>query len=959
MLKSIKLILIILIPMYGFTQNPALDDSLATYRNHIAFKDSVHNNRDSAKKHLDSLYTITKRNTFPKSTYFYHQDAGYYFFTAHEMGLSESHYEIAHNAAVELNLPYEMVDSKLWLANHQYFQRNFSKAKSLYEEVLSESKEIYYSEGIGNAYFGLSTIETDQRKILELLIKVDSLYNAEKILSPVLANSYEKIGNIYLNSYKNTEIAIEYFKRALEVSEKTHYAPGVTQFNQLLGEIALEEKSYEEAFRYFESLYNESVRRKDTLNQMHALSKLAGVDIEVGEWRAAEEKLKTAIDFHHKTKDSISLANANLALARLYIKEKKPAEAEQYLNYATVSPNSLDTLNFKAKLLKTTVSYLELINDYKLALNKQQELDSLETIQLEKRNGENFLELEQKYRTQQKVQQINLLKAENELIDHQKANERNLFIAGFTILGFISLGLYFLYQNKRKTHQKLKELNVLKANFFANISHEFRTPLTLISSPIQKRLEREDLDEKERTDLKMVLRNNKRLLQLVDQLLDLSKIEAGNLKLKAEKGNILTFIGILADSFTYETEKKSINYHRNINNLLDDVWFDEDAIEKIVVNLLSNAIKYTPEQGTVIFNAYVEQQNLFMKIKNTGKGLSDKSLKKIFTRFYQEDESQHGAGIGLSLVKELVQLHKGHINVESIPNKWTTFSVTIPVYLKIYNNKEEIKKEKTSPVTLENNVNDLPILLIVEDNLDIQSLLYNIFERTYHILLAKNGEEGIALALKQIPDIIISDVVMPKKNGIELAQILKNDERTSHIPIILLTAKTGDENELTGIETGADAYITKPFNNKILVSKVNKLMELRNKLREHYSDEVVLKPKNITVTTLDQKFIGKMQKILDEKLTEPSFTVEEFGKTLGMSRMQLHRKLKALTGLSASELIRSQRLKLAAGILKKSESDCNISQIGYTVGFNDPSYFTKCFKELYNCTPTEFAKNNN
>src|SRR5690606_1907391 len=389
---------------------------------------------------------------------------------------------------------------------------------------------------------------------------------------------------------------------------------------------------------------------------------------------------KTAINFYHKTKNEISLANAHLTLSRLYIQENKPKEAEKHLNYATSSHNSLDTLNFKIKLLKTTVNYLELVNNYKLALKKQKELDSLQNIQLEKRNGESFLELEQKYRTQQKEQQISLLTAKNELIDKQKTNERNLFIAGVIILGFISVGLYLLYQNKRKTHQKLKELSVLKSNFFANISHEFRTPLTLISSPIQQHLEKKNLDEKERTDLKMVLRNNERLLQLVDQLLDLSKIEAGNLQLSVEKSAALIFISTLDDSFVYETEKKNITYQVNIPTSLENVWFDKDVIEKIVVNLLSNAIKYSPEQGTVIFNAHIDQNHLHIEVKNTGKGMKQETLEKIFTRFYQEDKHQEGSGIGLSLVKELAILHKGKIEVQSKPNEWTTFYVTIPVH---------------------------------------------------------------------------------------------------------------------------------------------------------------------------------------------------------------------------------------------------------------------------------------
>jgi DNA-binding response OmpR family regulator len=248
---------------------------------------------------------------------------------------------------------------------------------------------------------------------------------------------------------------------------------------------------------------------------------------------------------------------------------------------------------------------------------------------------------------------------------------------------------------------------------------------------------------------------------------------------------------------------------------------------------------------------------------------------------------------------------------------------------------------------------ELPILLVVDDNADIRALLKSNFKNSYNILTANDGAKGVQLAIEHVPDLIISDVMMPVKDGIALANELKNDERTSHIPIILLTAKAGEENELEGIETGADDYITKPFSNKILRSKVAKLIELRKQLQARYSQDVFLKPKDIAITPMDEHFFEKVQFVLDEKLVEPAFSAEEFSKSVNMSRMQLHRKLKALTGLSASAFIRSQRLKLATQLLKKA--DINISQIGFAVGFNDHSYFTKCFRETYECTPSEYA----
>ena len=544
------------------------------------------------------------------------------------------------------------------------------------------------------------------------------------------------------------------------------------------------------------------------------------------------------------------------------------------------------------------------------------------------------------------------------------------FIGSIVLLFLTAIYLLFRYTVHRKTAKKLQELNQAKSNFFTNISHEFRTPLTLISGPIQQQLSKETLTPTERENFQAANRNSKRLLSLVDQLLDISKLEAGNLNLKVDQQPILPFIGSLADSFTYITKEKDITYLKYINQTEVTTYFDADVLEKILINLLSNAVKYTPKGGTVICNASVNNNELQAIIKNTGKGLNKTEQVKIFERFYQINENKEGIGIGLALVKELVILHKGSITIESTPNEWTTFTVKLPINKNAFSKEEmsELTESKPSEiVVLESELNvtesqeepnienpDQPILLIVDDNYDIRTYVSSIFKNNYTILKAKNGQEGIDLAIEHIPDIIVSDVMMPVKNGIELCNTLKNDERTSHIPIVLLTAKAGEENELEGIKTGADDYITKPFHEELLKERIKKRIEIRNKLQLRYSQEVILRPKDIAITPVDEQFLERMQKILDTKLIEPSFSIEDFSKALGMSRMQLHRKLKALTGMSASEFIRSQRLKLAAQLLKKSE--INVSQVGYSVGFNYHAYFSKCFKDVYHCTPTEYSK---
>ncbi len=548
------------------------------------------------------------------------------------------------------------------------------------------------------------------------------------------------------------------------------------------------------------------------------------------------------------------------------------------------------------------------------------------------------------------------------------------FVIFYVIVNYFKRLNFISELRLKEKSLELEKINDTKNQFYTNISHEFRTPLTLISGPVQKQLKREDLSDDDRHNFEMISRNSNRLLSLVDQLLDISKIETGNLKLKVSKSEIMSFIGSLCDSFKFSAKQKQINYITYTNKAIIDTYFDKDIIEKIVANLLSNAIKYTPNNGSVVCNATVKKNELHFTVKNTGKGLSAKEIAHIFERFYQINENKQGVGIGLALVKELVALHKGSISVESTPNEWTTFTVVLPVTKESFkkneiiqitspkvgnngptNNNLDVKETKTP--NIETNLEpdgENPILLVVDDNADVRTYLTNIFTENYTVIGAKNGQQGIDVALEEVPDIIISDIMMPVKNGIDLCNNLKVDERTSHIPIILLTAKAGDQNEIEGIETGADDYVTKPFNEELLKLRVEKLIESRRKLQERYSQEVILRPKNIAITSIDEQFLERLQKVLDQKLVESSFNVEEFSKVVGMSRMQLHRKLKALTGLSATEFVRSQRLKLAAQLLKKSE--INVSQVGYSVGFNDHAYFSKCFKEMYHCTPSEYIK---
>lgn len=513
--------------------------------------------------------------------------------------------------------------------------------------------------------------------------------------------------------------------------------------------------------------------------------------------------------------------------------------------------------------------------------------------------------------------------------------------------------------------ERLKKLDEVKSRLYTNISHEFRTPLTLISGPIDKQLSKPDLNEEDKKELSLVQRNAKRLLNLVNQMLDLSKLESGSLKLSVSKGNLSALLRQIIAVFEFRAEEKDIDFTYSIIDA-KAAWFDRDIVEKVVTNLLGNAIKYAPEGGQVAFETSVQDGQLVITVINNGNSISNDALGKLFQRFYQTDNSSDGVGIGLSLVKELAILSHGNIVAHTMNDDDIQFTVTLPIERSFYSQTEIVYEDNMdlADTNLQKDIADIisetrpseesPLLLIIEDNADVRHYIMSIFADEYKLIEATNGKIGMEKAIDYIPDLIISDIMMPISDGIEVCNTLKQDERTSHIPIILLTAKVGEEFEIQGLKMGADDYVTKPFSSQKLQIRVKKLIELRRQLQQRYSHDMEMSPKSLSNSPVDQKFMERLQGLLDEHLIDPSFNSESLGKKMLLSRMQLHRKLKAMIGLSTSELLRSQRLKMAIKLLV--ESDRNVSEIAYDVGFNTPSYFIKCFKASYNCTPSEYLE---
>ena len=527
--------------------------------------------------------------------------------------------------------------------------------------------------------------------------------------------------------------------------------------------------------------------------------------------------------------------------------------------------------------------------------------------------------------------------------------------------------------------KKLKEVDQLKSHFFANISHEFRTPLTLIIGLLQKN-KTEDKSEKEIRDIETMNRNAQRLLQLINQLLELSKIEAGKSKLSLTENDIIIFVKRILASFASYAEKKKLKLlfnGKDVNadsGIVINIYFDKDKMEKIISNLISNAVKYTPDGNEIEVKVAAINSYVLINVINTGITISPADQIHLFERYYKVHKAEsglfEGTGIGLALVKELVEMHKGSIKVTSEYDV-TEFSIQLPSDKSVFSEDDFIiEKPDDQPEFLYTDINSViknaevqtesaegknsvkPIVLIVEDHNDLRKYISETLSDNFTIIESQNGKEGILKADDIIPDLIISDVMMPEMDGYTFCKKIKSNEKTNHIPVILLTAKASTEDKLEGLELGADDYIVKPFNNEELKLRVKNLISTREQLRQKFTSEMILKPAEVVVPSTQVQFIEKLKTVIEENLESESFGVDSLSEKMGMSRSQLHRKLKAITNQTTTEFIRNFRLQRAAQLIMQDAG--SMAEIAYKVGFNSQAYFNKSFQELFGCSPTEY-----
>ncbi len=816
-------------------------------------------------------------------------------------------------------------------------EAEYSEALTAYTESQKNYERCNFKPGLARVENGLGILFKDLNKFETSYAH----YKKSAILFMELKDSV-RVGWIYLNlggmlekqdSLKQAKI---YLKESQKLLEKLHDSNIISCYINL-GEVYNKQKKYDSAYFYYLKSYE--------------LSRMKGEQ---------EDKFQTL----YHLGQFLFLQNRFTEAAPIIIEVKDFLESADNINFIKIE----DRANF-AKLLS---EFYAQRGDYQNAYYSLKESSDFE--------------LENK--REQSIQEINRQEFDKmENIKNLKLNRRlwtmYISIAGFLGSILLFFAFYRSYKHKKEANRLLTEMDELKNKFYSNITHELRTPLTLILGPLEQMLSDETKKTPSRKQVKTMRKNANSLLNLVNQMLDLSKIEAKSMKLEMVEEDIDKFLRTRFAAFASLAEQKSITYHCSLLNEKNVQIFDSQKLEKIINNLLSNAIKFTGKNGTVGCYANFHHRNtLELIVQDDGKGIPKDELNGIFDRFHQvhpKDELINiGTGIGLSLTKELVELMHGKIKVESEVGRGSKFTVTLPLgtehlasdeFRMIQNQHsktikpavvaESVETEDTSPDAQcsEKEKDKLPHILIVEDNIDIREFIAENLSDCFNVDLASNGKAGLKRAVKNIPDLVITDIVMPKMDGIELCENLKTDEKTSHIPVVMLTGKSSIEDRLTGLDTGADAYLTKPFNIKELRMQVTKLIEQRQKLRERFTRDLRLEPKDIAVTSADEKFIARAMEIIEKNMGNSEFEVRQFQDEMFMSRMQLFRKIKALTNQTPGEFIRTIRLKRAASLIKQNFG--NIAQITYEVGFNNPSYFAKCFKDLYGELPSDFIKSQN
>ena len=689
--------------------------------------------------------------------------------------------------------------------------------------------------------------------------------------------------------------------------------------------------------------------------------------IEVGEQDSIRYYEQNILASAKLSKDPLQLADINFWLAQAAYDRQDWSSCKTYLDSALVIFPEWSDWEFEERLYDLAATFYEDRRDLKSALefHKKHKIitDTLKIV-----NNESLIkDLEISYDIRQKNNKIVALTEQSVIAKERNRLQRLLFISVSVILLTLLALVYFLYHLRQKAITHLRDLEQLRTTLFANISHEFRTPLTLIQGPLSI-LNDQELNQVAKDQVKIALRNSNKLVELVGDLNKLILLESGNLEPEIYGIDLKSHLVLISSSFESLAVVRNISFDVEHRIETGEYYYDPKFMESILNNLLSNAFKYT-DTGMVKFTSKLNKEQLVMTIEDTGRGIGEIDQENIFERFNRirkKSDNLDGMGIGLTLVKQLVELHHGSIHLHSVIDQGSTFRIILPVFKNYYTQHGHEIRGIFEPGQTKFNLNksiietipsiheDEPLILSIEDNPDMRKHLQQIFKNSYRIISANNGVEGLSQAIKYIPDLIISDLMMPKKDGQELLEDIRKDKRTSHIPFILLTANTLESTKIASLKSGVDDFITKPFEISELLAKVDNLIQNRNHLKKIYAQTSKLAPTYLESQTPNQLFWSDLKKVFNENYSNAQFTIEDFAREMHMSRMQLHRKIKAMTDLSASAFLRQQRIKVATQLLE--EQNLTVSEIAYETGFSSLSYFSTCFKDHHGISPTEYIQ---
>lgn len=876
-----------------------------------------------------------------------------------------------------------------YTAQHQYYVAMDFFLKSLKVTDYQDQRllAITYFD-LGKLYSSMAPIfgssEISQKSIFyyrKALQALNTVHNNELDYIYMRAGIYTEIGRSQMSNHlvKEGELdsAENNFKSSLDLFQKIGSTIFEITSTSDLSHLYFIKKDYKEAIRYAKK----SIQLEESSNIYHLRSVLYS---NIARYYSVSSQFDSAQHYINKAFASATDIEKNQCYqvqAEIFRHKQEYKKAVKYyellMNDAIKNRDGF-TLSLAYFNLYDCYKHL---NDYRSAIVYNDLNNNLRDSILNQDTDAKMTELQSQFDAKLDQDQIDLLSKETEL--KNTTIQRNKLIL-VTVISLLFLALltvsHVIYRNRMIRRAKLqqelayKKMDKLKSRFFANISHEFRTPLTLILTPLQKKIaQAASPDEKQ--EFTLMHRSASRLLTLVNQLLDLTRLEAGTLTLDLRYANLKKFLLPITSQFASISNSKNVSFSVNMADNIE-LFIDHDKTEKIITNLLFNAFKFTPAQGAVTLLVTKEEPTsafpngyAAIRVQDNGAGIAPEHLTKVFDRFYQADNSswQEGTGIGLALCKELVELHKGTITVQSETRKGSVFTVCLPLSnLQSESHAVDDTIESDTLNTLsaqvepkENSALQTAALeesiLIIEDNDDLRQYLKQELNNSFHILEAVDGEKGLILAFEKMPDAIISDLMMPGRDGLQLCEIIKNDTRTSHIPILLLTARADIETRLKGLSFGADDYIAKPFVMEEVRLRVFNMIESRNHLRKKYSQQIQLRPSEIKAASADERFLKNVMEVTEAHLGDVSFGVEVFAQKVGMSQAQLYRKLHALTEYTPNEFIRHMRLLRAKELLRQKVG--NVAEVAYQVGFNNLSYFAKCFKTKFAVSPSDFLKN--